>query len=740
LQVVKTLSGTLLDSEVAGVHFVTATQSGDTGEAGQFHFMPGEAITFSIGDIVLGQAVGGDTLTPLDLVGHGDLAATTNLLRFLQTLDANHNPDDGITISETARLAAMGVKTLNFHTDVNTFAADTTLKTFLNAATGQETLVTTDAAWNHFQNTLVRVAATSGQGVFSTSPANPTAIEDQPFAHTVPVGDYFPDLDNPHLTATTLSGDKLPDWLYFDAQTNTFAGTPHNSDVGVTALRMTAQESGSTEVSRVVYFTVANVNDAPVMAQAPGDLTAILGQRFQTSAVAAMFADVDPGDKLVYAISALQGTLPDWLAFDPGTGTLTGTPRVVDQEGIDFSITATDLAGASTSGVIHLRVMDPNLSPKLVGSLEGITATEETPFLKSLAGLFTDPEGGDVHLALATLTGTESLPKWLSFDADTLLLSGQPGNADVGTLTLRLTATDDVGKSTSTPFTLVVNNVNDAPQITTALVAQSATEETAFRYALPAKAFTDLDLGDHLTLTATLSDGSKLPTWLSFDPETAIFSGTPGGGDRGILSIRVKATDTGQESVSAGFQLSVSGVNHAPTLNATAFPSDRVIQEDQPFSLILPVNSFLDQDAGTTLVYSAQSLPSWLHFDAETRTLSGNPSNSDVGLFGIKITANDGSGGSATGSFKITVTNLNDAPQVASTLPEQILALNQKFSLQIPDTLFQDIDAGDRLKYSATLSDGKPLPSWLVFDADTRSFLGTPTGSAETLDIKLTAK
>src|SRR6185369_7716383 len=47
----------------------------------------------------------------------------------------------------------------------------------------------------------------------------------------------------------------------------------------------------------------------------------------------------------------------------------------------------------------------------------------------------------------------------------------------------------------------------------------------------------------------------------------------------------------------------------------------------------------------------------------------------------------------------------------------------------VPASAFDDIDAGDKLTYSATLANGAALPSWVSFDAATRSFSGTPTAN-----------
>ncbi|WP_108723972.1 malectin domain-containing carbohydrate-binding protein [Hyphococcus luteus] len=59
----------------------------------------------------------------------------------------------------------------------------------------------------------------------------------------------------------------------------------------------------------------------------------------------------------------------------------------------------------------------------------------------------------------------------------------------------------------------------------------------------PGAAFIDQD-GDALTYSATLADGSALPAWLSFDPQTRSFSGAPPVSDANTsLAIRVTASD-----------------------------------------------------------------------------------------------------------------------------------------------------------------------------------------------------
>ena len=81
---------------------------------------------------------------------------------------------------------------------------------------------------------------------------------------------------------------------------------------------------------------------------------------------------------------------------------------------------------------------------------------------------------------------------------------------------------------------------------------------TAFSYAFLANTFADTDTGDTLTYTATKSDDTALPSWLSFAAATRTFSGTPTAADVGTVSVKVTASDGNGGSVSDTFDIVVS--------------------------------------------------------------------------------------------------------------------------------------------------------------------------------------
>src|SRR5690554_4872212 len=97
-------TGQLIDSAVAGVAYQTPSYSGKTNTNGEYHFIEGEAVTFTIGSISFGPLPAKAVLTPLDLAGSTDITnrKVINIARLLQTLDDDQNPANGISIPASA--------------------------------------------------------------------------------------------------------------------------------------------------------------------------------------------------------------------------------------------------------------------------------------------------------------------------------------------------------------------------------------------------------------------------------------------------------------------------------------------------------------------------------------------------------------------------------------------------------------------------------------------------------------
>ena len=346
--------------------------------------------------------------------------------------------------------------------------------------------------------------------------------------------------------------------------------------------------------------------------------------------------------------------------------TFSGTPLNGDVGALTIRVTATDTAGATASQDFTVTVNNTNDGPVASAVIADQSTNEDAGFSFTVpAASFIDVDVGDSLTLAATLADGSPLPAWLSFDPATSTFSGTPQNGDVGALTIRVTATDTAGATASQDFTVTVNNTNDGPVASAVIADQSTNEDAGFSFTVPATSFIDVDVGDSLTLAATLADGSPLPAWLSFDPATSTFSGTPQNGDVGALTIRVTATDTAAATASQDFTVTVNNTNDGPV--ASAVIADQSTNEDAGFSFTVPATSFIDVDVGDSLTLAAtladgSPLPAWLSFDPATSTFSGTPQNGDVGALTIRVTATDTAGATASQDFTVTVNNTNDGP------------------------------------------------------------------------------
>ena len=122
---------------------------------------------------------------------------------------------------------------------------------------------------------------------------------------------------------------------------------------------------------------------------------------------------------------------------------------------------------------------------------------------------------------------------------------------------------------------------------------------------------------------------------------------------------------------SSSLTITISGTNDAPTLLTAAVNQQAI--ETQVFTYVLPANMFADVDVGDTLTLRAilaggAVLPTWLAFNASTRTFTGTPSNTASGVLSIQVSATDVAGAVVTTGFSLDITNFINGTTAADTL------------------------------------------------------------------------
>ncbi|MDQ2103605.1 Ig-like domain-containing protein [Azospirillum isscasi] len=290
-------------------------------------------------------------------------------------------------------------------------------------------------------------------------------------------------------------------------------------------------------------------------------------------------------------------------------------------EATAFTVTVTDAEGASsTDTATSLSALSLNDRPVLAHALGTRAVDQGQVFAYTVpAGAFTDADTGD-SLTLSAANGDGSaLPGWLSFDAATRRLSGTPGNADVGTRTVLITATDSSGAAISDLLTIQVADVNDTP---VAKNDAGATDRltpvtvTAASGVLANDA--DPDAGDRLVVSAVagsaanvgkaiaLAGGGKLTLnadgGYSFDPTGAY--GTLLFGQTREETVSYTVADRSGATATATLTITVRGVNTAPAVQE----AKRVAIDQNSSRVGLSIDKPVDPE-GDPLTITVTGLP-----------------------------------------------------------------------------------------------------------------------------------
>ena len=357
-----------------------------------------------------------------------------------------------------------------------------------------------------------------------------TAVQDQYYEYTLAASD----IDEETLS---FSVTELPEWLSFNSE-DLLSGTPSNADVGEINIELIVSDLGGLMDTLDMHLIIENVNDLPVFTSIPV-LEIEQNDNYQYQLTA---NDIDE-DPLTYSVIIM----PDWLSFN-SIDLLSGMPtdEHVGIHAVEVAVTDGS-AGPATTQAFNITVGNVNDPPQFINSNQD-TVLQDMPYEYLLSA--TDPDG-DTLSYLA-----EGYPAWLEFSAPDLL-TGTPGNSDVGGYQITLFATDPQLAVDTLELQLQVQNVNDAPQFVSAALDTSL-EDTQYEYELQA---IDID-GDSLSYTVPI-----LPEWLNFI-EPKLLSGTPGNSDVGEYIISLIATDPFEAADTTSLSLLIQNVNDTPLADA----------------------------------------------------------------------------------------------------------------------------------------------------------------------------
>ena len=228
-------------------------------------------------------------------------------------------------------------------------------------------------------------------------------------------------------------------------------------------------------------------------------------------------------------------------------GTTTEVWKAIDAAGneamMSFTVTVNTYNAAPTIAAIEDIVVDEdpiliqipltNITPNMDCDLQQVISVEASTDNNTLI------TGLELEYTEGETTGT-------------LLVTIEPnlnGQATVSITVKDNGGTENGGSDTTVEtFTITVVPVSDMPVVVVPGGSVAIEPGQPIHIDLN-DLFDNPDDEDGLTFEVTLPDGSPLPEWVEFDPETGIISGTPGEGDSGVTEVTIIATNPAGDSV-----------------------------------------------------------------------------------------------------------------------------------------------------------------------------------------------
>ena len=222
--------------------------------------------------------------------------------------------------------------------------------------------------------------------------------------------------------------------------------------------------------------------------------------------------------------------------------------------------------------------------------------------------------------------------------------------------------------------------------------------------------FSDPEGGAITYITPTLTNGSALPAWITFDGQAFTIDTS----SANTAEIQIIASDPQSQTASQSFNISV--VNSPPSVIS---PLGTVTgYENITFSYSIDLNTVFNEPDGQPLTYNILSLPGWtknVSLSGSILSMTENPVYADIGSYTFSIEASDGS---LSVVDSLTINIVENYPPVAPTISD--ITVNEGDSITHTIPVFTDPESNS-ITYDVLFGNGTSLdPTWITFDEVTR--------------------
>ena len=559
----------------------------------------GNESTYS--NTVMSAAVEVNQPPVLASIGNKSILEGANLSFTISATDGN---------GDSLQYSASGVPSgAGFNTSTATFSWTPTTD---QSGTYSVTFQASDGTETDSETIVITVTDVNQAPVFNPI-GSKTVAEGNELAFSVNAGDADGNILN-------YSASGLPAGATFSATTHAFSWIPGSDQAGSYSVTFQVSDGTATD-TETVAITVTDVNQPPVLA-AIGTKSVAEGSLLSFTISA---GDPD-GDALIYSVSGL----PDGASFNATTRSFSWTPAYdtsVNTRVYPVTFVVSD-GQVQDSETVTINVTHVNRAPVL--ATIGTQSLAEGDVFNLIVNA-SDPDNDSLTYSAA------NLPAGAVFTPATRSFSWIPASDQAGTYQVGFSVADGE-LSDSETVTFSVANGNEAP-VLSSIGARSVVENALLSFTVSA----DDPNGDTLQYSAT-----GLPEGAVFDSGQRQFNWTPGYSQAGSFSVVFSVSD-GTYTDSETVAITVTNSNQAPVISGT--PAGSVMAT----SSYTFTPSASDAD-GDSLTFSVTGLPSWASFSSTTGTLSGTPSEAQIGTYAnIGISVSDGIASASLGPFRIEV-------------------------------------------------------------------------------------
>ncbi|WP_145859377.1 Ig-like domain-containing protein [Pedobacter suwonensis] len=385
--------------------------------------------------------------------------------------------------------------------------------------------------------------------------------------------------------------------------------------------------------------------------------------------------DAATGGTAGYTYALAPGsTLPAGLSLS-SAGAITGTPTVANT--YSFSVVATDAKGCKATATYNLTVtaalvLTPGALP------DGLTGTVyPTQTIPAATG------GTGPYIYTAA-----GVPPGLTFNPATREITGTP--TQPGTYTIPVAVVDANGNTLTSNYTVKITD----PLLLPAAILADGTTGTVYT--------TQIIPGATGGTTPYTYSATGVPPGLTFNSSTRAITGTPT--TVGSYTVPVTVTDADGKTVTTNYTINI---NNPLLLPVATLP-------DGTEGAVYATQTLPAATGGVgPYTYAGTNLPPGLSFNANTREVTGTPTQ--AGNYVIAVTVTDSQGKTASNNYPVKVNGTLTLP--TKTLPNGIVGTSY-----LTQTLPSVTGGTSPYTYAAT-----NLPPGLSFNSTTREITGTPT-------------